>query len=442
MLVLVTTLVALSSTATSTATAPTQEPEPALAGVLAGDDEVPGLGRVRARSRLTGSWGGARPWLAERGVGLDLFYTFDVLGLATGGLRPGVEVFGNLDLLVELDFEAMFGWSGARLVVYGLGTHGGALTPRVGDVQTINNIEAPYGWRLFEAHFSQAFFEDRFSVQFGLYDTNSEFDVVPVAAFFVHSSFGMGGDVGTSGRNGPSTFPASSLALRVQARPVESVFVRAVVADGVPGDPERPGVTSIEWNEREGLLWIAEVGWLNLPSAETTERVKRRFEEPPPPDERGYGRFGKVAVGAWGYTTDFAPGDPGGGPGGRGTTGVYALVQQTLFRERRDPSDGMSVFLRGGVAESRGHQVRGYLGGGVVYEGLSPARWRDRIGLAAAGAEPVVPGPWEVAIELTYRLPLFPWLSLQPDAHLVVNPALDPEAGTALVLGLRSLLKL
>lgn len=384
-----------------------------------------------ARDRLSGDWGGVRSALERRGLSLEVFYTVDVMANVAGGVRPGADVLGNLDFILDVDLERLVGWSGAQLFAYGLGTHGGAPSQNVGDLQGVNNIEAPYGWKLFELHLTQALFGDRLSVLAGLYDTNSEFDVLPVAAFFVHSSFGFGADIGTSGVNNPSSFPITSLAFRIEARPVESVFARFVVADGVPGDPDRPGQTAIQLGGGDGVLWIAEAGWLNLPSEVRPERVGRRFTEPLPPEERTFGDFGKLAVGAWGYTTRFE--DPRGARSGRGTVGVYALAQQAVFRERKRPGEGLVLFARGGVARARGHVVRAYVGGGLAYEGLAPGRGSDRIGLGVAAADPVEADPWEVAFELTYRIPVLPWLSLQPDVQVVIDPAFA-SAGEAVGL--------
>lgn len=396
---------------------------------------------VFAWKRMTGEWGGLRSALRERGIHLDVFYTFDLMGLAAGGLETGVDAVGNLDLILDVDLNRLVGWPGARLFVYGLGTHGGGPSQRIGDLQGVNNVEAPHGWKLFELHLRQDLFEDRLSLLVGLYDINSEFDVLPVAAFFIHSSFGMGGDVGTSGLSGPSTFPVTSLAARLQVRPLDPVFVRVVVADGVPGDPQALGRTHIHLGGGDGVLWMAEAGWLTLPSMAATERVRRRFEELPPPEDRTYGYFGKVAVGAWGYTTDFARSPPGGRSEGQ-PVGVYALVQQAVFREPTHPSEGLVAFARGGIAGPRGHVVRAYVGGGLVYEGITSIFGRDRLGFGVAAAKPVTEEPWEIAMELTYRIPVLRWLSLQPDVQLVVEPAAAPGADDALLLGLRALLQL
>lgn len=395
------------------------------------------------RTSLTGDWGGVRPDLERAGLTVDVLYTFDVMGVPAGGISPGVDVLGNLDLVLELDLERLIGWSGASVLIYGLGTHGGIPTERIGDLQTVNNIEAPVGWKLFEASLSQHLFEGRLRLRAGLYDVNSEFDVIPAAAFFVHSSFGMGGDWGTSGKNGPSTFPVTSVAFRVEAQPHESWFVRAVVADGVPGDPANPGRTAVQLGGGDGVMIAAEVGFLRLPSPQTRKRVARRFQELPQLDE--YGRYAKYAIGAWGYTTDFST-EPGRSE--RGAGGAYALVQQTLFREKNNPLKGLTGFLRIGSATERGHPIRAYLGGGVVYEGLLPLDHIDRLGFGLAVGLPSdrALGPaegdrsLEVAFEAAYRIPLLHWFRLQPDFQAIIDPAGLRQ--DAVVLGLRTLLQL
>ena len=43
----------------------------------------------------------------------------------------------------------------------------------------------------------------------------------------------------------------------------------------------------------------------------------------------------------------------------------------------------------------------------------------------------------EVALELTYRAPITPWLAIQPDVQYIINPGTDPSIGNALVVGAR-----
>ncbi|RYY45185.1 MAG: carbohydrate porin, partial [Sphingomonadales bacterium] len=44
----------------------------------------------------------------------------------------------------------------------------------------------------------------------------------------------------------------------------------------------------------------------------------------------------------------------------------------------------------------------------------------------------------EVAVELTYRAQVTPWLAIQPNAHYVRRPSADPGVADAVVLGVRT----
>ncbi|KQM94346.1 hypothetical protein ASE70_11115 [Sphingomonas sp. Leaf22] len=89
----------------------------------------------------------------------------------------------------------------------------------VGDAQVVSSIETGMPLlRVLEAWVEHVGRDDRWSAKAGLYDINSEFDALQTSLLFVNSAFGMGSDLGTSGRNGPSTFPGTGLAIRGQAR--------------------------------------------------------------------------------------------------------------------------------------------------------------------------------------------------------------------------------
>ena len=70
--------------------------------------------------------------------------------------------------------------------------------------------------------------------------------MLDAANLFVNPAHGIGTDFSQSGSNGPSIFPVTSLALRLQYRASASTSLRLAVLDGVPGDPDRPGHTAIK----------------------------------------------------------------------------------------------------------------------------------------------------------------------------------------------------
>lgn len=135
-----------------------------------------------------------------------------------------------------------------------------------------------------------------------------------------------------------------------------------------------------------------------------------------------------LALGAWGYTTQFED--------GRGTWGVYALAEQRLYARGRRSLTG---FVRVGAAEPTGNLVRIYAGGGLV---LSSTLFEgERIGVGVASAKLVDRERWETAFELTWRVPVVRGVDLQPDLQIVLSPGAAPSASPAVVLGARALVQ-
>lgn len=195
------------------------------------------FGATAEAAPMTGEWGGRRTMLAERGLSIDADLFLDVTANVAGGRRRGADVLGLVDVVVAYELDAV-GWSGGLLLLDLLGIFGGSPSMNVGDVQATNNIEAPSTVTVYRAYFEQQLFDDRVAILVGLYALDWEFDIAPSAELFVHSSFGTGGDIGNSGRIGPSIYAATGLGVRVAWRPFEDVVLRAVVADGVPHDPD------------------------------------------------------------------------------------------------------------------------------------------------------------------------------------------------------------
>src|SRR5439155_4328082 len=80
---------------------------------------------------------GARP------VILTFSYTGELVHNAGGGARRGTTFAGAAGGELTLLLGRLVGWHGARIFVFALGTHGGAPSDLVGDVQGVSNLEAP-----------------------------------------------------------------------------------------------------------------------------------------------------------------------------------------------------------------------------------------------------------------------------------------------------------
>jgi porin len=360
-------------------------------------------------------------------VSLGITYTGDIWANTTGGLRTGEKYLDNLDLTASIDTEQAFDIPGGTVFFYGLYNNNTTLSDTlVGDLHTVSNIDTTTAFRLYEGWYQQQFGGGLGSLKVGLYDLNSEFDAIDTAGLFLLSSHGIGPDFAQTGQNGPSIFPVTSLAARVQFQVSDEVLVRAAILDAVPGSLVHPRRTAIKLGNGDGALLVGEIE-ANISG--TT-----------------------AAVGVWGYTADFddlIDVDRTGAPRRRGgNKGGYVEAERQVTSPYNDER-GLSLFGRFGVAESDINQFGTYAGFGGSYTGLLDARPDDLLGLALAHVRNGSPyrraqvlagapvGKSETNIELTYRAEVTPWLTLQPDAQWVINPGADPALKNAFVIGLR-----
>ena len=415
---------------------------------------------------LIDHWKDFRLYMNEKGILLEAINTLDVLSNVSGGLRQKTAAAGNFDMLLTVDGEKLFDWDDSTFFLYGLGLYGDNPSVNVGDVQAVSSIAAPNNWKLFEAWYQQNFWENRLSLLAGLYDVTSEFDVIRSSSeLFLNSSFGTGGEFAVSGKNGPSGFPDTALSLRGQAFASKSLAVRAVVADGIPGDPNNPNGTQIILDKNDGLFGNLEIAYYI--DKETMSEENRDEVIEARPLRLVFQRVGraapviydgKYAVGFWGYTTDLddlnevnASGTP---IKHHGTYGMYGLAEQTVFHEKQDLEQNLIVFARFGYADPRVNRFSQFYGAGLVYTGLIPGRNFDAIGLGVAATlngshferaqqqsgQPVDHS--EIDVELTYAINLSPEIVIQPDIQYIFNPDTNPSVKNALVLGFRLQLNL
>ena len=368
----------------------------------------------------------------ERAFAWEALYRADFVANASGGLRRKSTLLGNLDLKLSADLDKAWGWKGSSAFVHAISSHGGKPNAKhVGSGQGIDNIEVDTNTaKIFQAWVQQQLFDDRLSVLLGLYDLNSEFYSTQSSGLFLHPAPGIGSELAQTGRNGPSIFPVSSVALRAKFQLLPSIYLQGVVLDGVPGDPDNPRGTHIQFNRGDGALRVAEVGY--APGGAEGDSAKAPLA--------------KLAFGVWSYTSrfdDLADVDAAGDPGQRTAKRGFSAIPARAFGDR------MAGFLRVGLADPDVNPYARYVQAGLVFTGLVPGRPADQLGLsfsaagnggkflAAARAAGEPADRRETALEITYRAPLAPWLTLQPVIHRIINPGTDPRIKDATVLGVR-----
>ena len=135
--------------------------------------------------------------------GFEAAYTADLWHNARGGVRTGTAYLDNLDLTLSVDGERAWGVRGLSAYAHVLYNNNTRFSERyVGDAMTVSNIDAAYGVRLYEAWMQwESGTAQPWSLRSGLYDLNSEFDVADSRSLFIHSTHGVGHDLGQTGEN-------------------------------------------------------------------------------------------------------------------------------------------------------------------------------------------------------------------------------------------------
>lgn len=360
------------------------------------------------------------------GLDLNLGYTVDARRNARGGLERGNAFSGLLEAGAVWRTGPLSPGVKATTSISLVHVDGDGISGDwVGDLQGLNNIEADEGWYLYDLWTEFSFGPEwGHSVRAGLLDLNAEFDVSDTAGFFVGSPFGIGTDIGQTGRNGPAVYPVTGLGVRVGGAAGQRMQWRIAVYEGTPGRTDGQHFATMKLGNDEGALVIGEINLLPA-------------------------RARKIALGAWSYTARFERIDAaatGNAAPVRGNRGVYALVDAPLGKPGGVRVDGM---LRAGFADPRFNAVETYLGGALLWSGLLASRPEDAVGIAVAHARTSrqfrdalsfdggEPGRSETAVEISWRSSLAGWLAMIPGVQWVHSPGADHSVGNALVVGLR-----
>jgi len=265
------------------------------------------------------------------------------------------------------------------------------------------------------------------------------------AALFLNSSFGMGPEFSQSGLAGPSVFPSTALAARVQYKATPDLVLRAAVLNGTPYNRAGENATTRNGN---GALIVSEAAYLERPgNAEPRNRRLRtgRFSELTPYDD-------KYAIGLWRYTAtfeDLSAMDSSGEPvQHRGSSGGYLLVDRLLTRSPDPSGPRIAAFLQLGIGDARVNRFGSYAGAGLVASGLLPGP-QNEVGIAIASArngsrymeqQEQLGTPAqrsETAVELSYLAQISKSVAVQPDLQYIVHPNTDPAIRNALAFLLR-----
>ena len=339
-------------------------------------------------------------------------YTFDLASNLYGGIKQGNAYLGNVDLSFDFDTERLKLWNRGHFFVYLLNNHGDSLSELMGDYQVANNIEAASHTRLYELWYQHNF--DFWSFLIGQHDLNSVFAVSEVGLFFINSSFGIQPDLST---NFPaSIFPLATLGSVISWRIGDRFKMHHAIYDGDPGT-ENSNPNSLNWslNKEEGALLINEVQYTT--QKDSLQQSSFKF---------GYWRHTQDrVVDQVSYTN---------------SQGVYFINDHVVYRNKTN-GGVLSAFSQLGFSLNKHNPVQTYFGGGLLYQGISPKRTQDGIGLAIGhtyfsdsyqsnfkkGLKN------ETALELSYQWITKGRWTFQPNIQYILNPGSNSELPNALM---------
>lgn len=371
----------------------------------------------------------------------SLVYDGALVSNTRGGVKRDSTYLGNLHVRDLLDLERAWGWKDSHLYADAVWIAGGSPDRAVGDATGVSNLAAPPGLQPNELWLETDFRSNSLSALVGLYDLNTEFYRLQSSGLFMNSAFGVGPELAASGVEGPSTFPRTSLGLRLAYKPTENLVLRGAVFDGVPLIRDVRRYAAFE--SGDGLLYLGEIAVLDRPEsvkpAARRMRIGRTAGLPP--------YQGKFAVGAWYYTAELPRIDPTESAASkRGSSGFYAIADRIVARRAGDDSRTLSAFAEAGLADDEVNRFGRSLAVGLVAVGPFASRKEDELGLALSTVRNGAPyvrangSPFtersETVGELSYLLQGTSWLAMQADLQYVMNPGTVRGIPNALVFSL------
>ena len=415
--------------------------------------------------------------LANKGLNFGATYIGDNIGNVSGGVARGAIHLGRFDFSVDADLEKLFGWTGGKFYANAYEIYGRGLTRNyIHNLATISEIEALPDTRLYNAYFEQSYFNNALNVRVGQQAADVEFFDSETDDLFINGTFGWPAIMASNLPAGGPAPPIAVPGIRVKAALSDKITVFGAVFNG---SAARPGDGDPQTRDNHGLAfrvndppWIIGQVRFDYDVDIGGRPLAGNFT---PGGWRHYGPFNDQRLTAQGLSIA-DPSSTGIPAKLRGNFGIFAVVEQVLFRPPSVTEKGVSASLPGVTAFGRiaysppdRNLIDLYLDGGIGFVGFTPGRPLDRFGIGMAymrisnAARSLdidtrffsgLTGPVrsnETLIELIYEAHIKPGWLLAPYFQYVFRPSggipnpNDPSGlsrvGDAAVFGLTSTLR-
>ncbi|MFP6640194.1 MAG: carbohydrate porin, partial [Myxococcota bacterium] len=332
-------------------------------------------------NNLTGSWFGARSFLGDHGVVLDILYVAIPTGNLSGGLDTGFFGGGPLGVTLTVDTERLIGWQGGTLFIdweffswyNSRYSPTGSYDPTgsyVGSNTNFIDASESHLNQIAQLYYRQSLFDDRLSIQLGKMDSNVIFAAVEAAGAF-QDSIAM-----YSSTLNPyfPTYPNESTAIAATLAPVEFFSFSAGLFDGTTAAYDRAtGMSGPATGPRGPDTFFNNDGhWFVIAQANA-------FWEIDP------SRPGSVGIGGWVQTG--ATQSPSTDLVVENVPGALLQWQQTLWAptaKLASQGGGIRFFGQFGWSDPEKNPIHWSLMAGFSATGIIPRRPADALGLMGA----------------------------------------------------------
>jgi porin len=423
---------------------------------------TPGMGPLFSApfgsDHLFGDWGGARTWLLDHGINVELDYLTESAGNVTGGRSRGFDYAGQIGLEIDLDFAKIAnlqGFSTHTMIVQGNGRNLSAdyLGDSIGTVQEIYGGRGNVLAHMVYTYAEQELDNNRIDIAGGWMPVGTYFASSPLNCDFMNV-LGCGNPHPLPNYPGEPDWPAANWGAQVRVRPTVSTYVMVGLFEV---NPNNGGISGFSWGEpgATGVSVPVELGWVpRFGSDDLVGHYKFGFDE----DSSSYANLLNDAAGR----PTIISGNPAARVSGRRE--YYFLLDQMLVRMGPGETNGLIV-LGGYVhADSAVSPLSDHAYAGWASSASFLGRTKDSFGmkfdyikmssaltqaqelelefgqpLNGAGIGPAFGvQTHEETLEAEYTAAVYSGVTVMPDVQYIMRPGATTTFHNAWVLGVRT----
>jgi porin len=383
---------------------------------------------------LLGDWGGERTRLESEGVHFDFNDIGDFLTDVSGSQTHHATYFGRFRAAVDLDLKKLVDVD-AEFYATGIYQYGRNLSGDYLGTNTLtSSIAGEESERIDQLWYKQWLFDHKFAITLGQVAAVNEFGATDFFDILMNDELGYAPNALFSTRQpfSPSGKPGVIVWQDLSAL-TPGLYVKAGVFTG-NDNPYRPDSNGIYYEDdfHHGIAEAAEIGY----------------------KEQNTVYDGSYRLGVNGGEASFV--NPATGEDYHEDYNIYGIAEKTVYHPlgsdgKVDSKKGLDLLFQfvGEPGDRNALQYEFTTGG--RYTGLIPGRDTDKVGFgviysdngeAFSEASQDAGGPGlggETTLEVDYQFNPAPWLSIQPDAQYIIDPAGIQSRQNILVLGLRTI---